>query len=102
MVLTEGEKFCNTAEKVNELVREFKIIKVTEEECRIDPSIIVKDLALTISGPKEDEAFAEDPYLWVNFRRGNTILDLYNPSNYKKIVNRVIARKGLNKFFDIK
>lgn len=62
----------------------------------------MKDLSLTVSGPKEDQSFAEDPYLWLNFRRGNTLLDIYDPNNYDRLVNRVIARKGLNKFFDIK
>lgn len=101
-LLTDGEKYCSTPDKVNDLVGEFKIIRVSKEECRIDPSIIVKDLSLTVAGPQEDEAIAEDPYLWLNFRRGNTLLDIYDPSNYSKFVNRVIARKGLNKFFDIK
>lgn len=30
------------------------------------------------------------------------MLDIYDPSNYSRLVNRVVARKGLNKFFDIK
>lgn len=101
-ILYEKEKYCKTAEQIDNLVNEFKIIKVIQEECKIDPSIIVKDLSLVVSGPKEDESFAEDPYLWLNFRRGNTLLDIYDPNNYERLVKKVIGRKGLNKFFDIK
>lgn len=93
--------YCNTAEKVDNLVKEFTIIKSFSEECKVDPSIIVKDLSLTVSGPREDEAFACDPYLWLNFRRGNTLLEIYDPNDYNHLVKRVIGRKGLNKFFDI-
>lgn len=50
-LLTDKEKYCSTPDQVNDLVKEFKIIKVYQEECRIDPSIIVKDLSLTVSGP---------------------------------------------------
>jgi hypothetical protein len=54
-----------------------------------------------VKGPEEDEAFAKDPYLWTNFRRGNTILELYDPNDINKFVGRTIGRKGLNKFFDL-
>lgn len=47
----------------------------------------------------EDEAFAMNPELWLNIRRGNTILDFYDDEN--KYDFSTIGRKGLNKFFDM-
>jgi hypothetical protein len=76
-------------------------VKEYVEECKVDPSIIVKDLSLHAKGSDEDEAFAMDPQLWLNFRRGNTLLQLFDPTNYDRLVKTVIARKGINKFFDI-
>lgn len=49
-------------------------------------------------GPKEDEAFGLDSFLYKNLRRGNTLVEFKNKEEEKKVV---IARKGLNKFFDI-
>ncbi len=72
------------------------------EECKIDKSVLVKDLSLVVKGPQEDEVFAKDPYLWVNFRRGNTLLELYDPEDFEKLNKIVIGRKGLTKFFDVK
>ena len=46
--------------------------------------------------------FAQDPYLWLNFRRGNTLVEIYDPQDFEKLQKVVIARKGLNKFFDVK
>lgn len=77
-------------------------MKEYSEECRVDKSIMVKDLSLTVHAIKEDQSFAEDPFLWLNFRRGNTLLELYDPNDFEKLVKVVIGRKGLNKFFDIK
>ncbi len=76
-------------------------MKEYREELRIDKSIVLRDLSLKVKASDEDEAFAKTPELWVNFRRGNTLLDIYDPSDYNKLLNTVIARKGLNKFFDI-
>jgi hypothetical protein len=46
--------------------------------------------------------FAKDPYLWTNFRRGNTLIEIYDPSNYDVVKKMTIGRKGLTKFFDVK
>jgi hypothetical protein len=34
-------------------------------------------------------------------RRGNTILELYDPQDFDKLINVLIGRKGLPRFFDI-
>lgn len=79
-----------------------QLIKESQEECRIEPSVIVRDLSLKVKARDEDEAFARNPELWLNFRRGNTLFELYDPIDYNKLTDIVVGRKGLNKFFDIK
>ena len=44
---------------------------------------------------------AGDPALWKNIRRGNTILEIYDPEDYNKLTKVVIGRKGMNKFFNL-
>ena len=68
----------------------------------IDPSVIVKDLSLSLKDGDEYEAFGSEPELWVNLRSGNTVLQMFDPNNYENLVKTVVARKGLNKFFDIR
>lgn len=63
---------------------------------------MVKDLSLHVSGPREDDVFLEDPQLWMNVRRGNTLLEFFDPSDYKRLLKVTIGRKGMNKFFDLK
>lgn len=101
-VITASSEFLDSPEKINDLVSQYKIIRDYNEECKVDRSIIVRDLSLVVKASQEDEAFASDPFLWLNFRRGNTLLELYDPNDYKNLVKTVIARKGINKFFDIK
>ena len=80
----------------------YKIMREHTEECKINKSILVKDLSLIVKGPDEDQVFAKDPYLWTNFRRGNTLVEIYDPSDYTKLIKQTVGRKGLNKFFDVK
>lgn len=77
------------------------MIKENKEECRIDSSVILRDLSLKVRASDEDEAFAKQPELWLNFRRGNTLLEFYDPKDYSRLFDTIVARKGLNKFFDI-
>jgi hypothetical protein len=79
-----------------------RLIKEAQEECRVDNTVIVRDLSLVIKAHDEDEAFARNPELWLNFRRGNTLLELYDPLDFDRLTDIVVGRKGLNKFFDIK
>jgi hypothetical protein len=58
------------------LIREF------QEECRIEQTAVIRDLSLKVTAHAEDEAFAKNPELWINFRRGNTLLELYDPLDY--------------------
>jgi hypothetical protein len=78
-----------------------EVIKRVTTECYIDPSVLVTDISLYDKASAEDEAFAFDKELWLNVRRGNTLLELFDKDNYKKKLKVVIGRKGLNKFFDL-
>ena len=73
-LLTSGATYYDSAVEISNIGNQFKFIKEYTEECKVDPSIIVKDLSLLVKAGEEDEAFAMEPQLWLNFRRGNTIL----------------------------
>ena len=93
--------YYESAVKLANIINEYKFIKEHAEDCKFDKSVIVKDLSLLVKAGDEDEAFAMEPHLWINFRRGNTFLQIYDPHDYESLVKTVIGRKGLNKFFDI-
>jgi hypothetical protein len=76
-------------------------VKEYREECRIDKSVMLRDLSLKVKASDEDEAFAKTPELWMNFRRGNTLLEFYDPKDFSRLLETIVARKGLSKFFDI-
>lgn len=48
-------------EKLNKIRHEYRVIKEHIEECKIDQTVMVKDLSLLAKGPEEDKVFAEDP-----------------------------------------
>lgn len=100
LVKNEGE-YYESAVKLGNIINEYDFIKEHAEECKFDKSVLVKDLSLAVKAGDEDEAFAMEPHLWINFRRGNTLLQIYDPRDYESLVKTIIARKGLNKFFDI-
>lgn len=98
----EGADFYgDQVKELGKINQYFNVVKEFKEELRIDPSIILRDLSLKVKASDEDEAFAKTPELWINFRRGNTLLEIYDPADFNRLVQTVIARKGLNKFFDI-
>ena len=100
MLITKNVEYYGV-ERLSKVQKELKVIKEHKEECKVDSSVIVKDLSLLVHGPQEDEAFIYDPQLWANIRRGNTLLELYDPMDYTKLIKVVYGRKGLNKFFDL-
>ena len=93
--------YGDQVEEISKITRYFNVIKEFKEELRIDSSVILRDLSLKVKASDEDEAFVKTPELWINFRRGNTLLEIYDPKDFNRLINTVIARKGLNKFFDI-
>lgn len=101
MNIASANYFGDQLNQLRQIGNKFNIIKEFREECRIDQSVILKDLSLKVRASDEDEAFAKTPELWLNFRRGNTLLELYDPKDYSRMIDSVVARKGLNKFFDI-
>jgi hypothetical protein len=62
---------------------------------------LIGDVSLEAKGPEEDELFAKDAFLWVNVRRGNTLIEIYDQHDFKKRISAFVARKGLSKFFDL-
>lgn len=96
-----GTYFGDQMDQLSKISNRFNLVKEFSEECRIDKSVILRDLSLKVKAIDEDEAFAKNPDLWLNFRRGNTLLEIYDPSNFDRLLETLIARKGLNKFFDI-
>ncbi len=96
--------FGDSMQELSSIASKFpKLIKENQEDCRVDETCIVRDLSLLVKAGDEDEAFARNPDLWVNFRRGNTLLELYTDSqDPDKLSQIVVGRKGLNKFFDLK
>ena len=79
-------------------VEENAIVKSVTNESAL-PNITMIDLKLNVVGPIEDEVYAMFPLLIKNIRRGNTILRLDNPDGAAEYV---LARKGLEKFFDLR
>jgi hypothetical protein len=59
-----------------------EVIKRVTTECYIDHSVLVTDISLYDKASAEDEAFAFDKELWLNVRRGNTLLELFDKDNY--------------------
>ena len=55
-----------------------KNVKEVKFECPFDAGIEIRDLSLHAKGPDEDKVFALNPKLWLNIRRGNTILDFFD------------------------
>ena len=74
------------------------IIKAVSNESALRDIHLV-DLKLNVAGPAEDEVYAMFPLLIKNIRRGNTVLRIDNADGDS---NYVLARKGLEKFFDLR
>lgn len=99
IVLYEECEYINDVSRLTKLIIEYpKLIKEVVTNCAIDYSINFKDMSLMARGYKEDEAFAIEPFLLKNIRRGNTLIEITKEG---KIEKEVIARKGLIKFFDL-
>ena len=60
---------------------------------------MMSDLKLNVHGPVEDEIYATFPLLIKSIRRGNTVLTMDGPDGRRV---RCLARKGLEKFFDLR
>ena len=86
--------------RLKELDQAFNYLtRTVEKECPFDCGIAMRDISLKAKGPEEDAAFALNPKLWLNIRRGNTIIDFYDAKDMYEF--STIGRKGLNKFFDL-
>lgn len=93
----------STPEKLLELARSGKsYIKIVEKYSTLYPHLNVIDLSLHGSGSEEDRQYSLNPFLQKNIRRGNTLLEIYDPYDFTLYKNTIVARKGLMKFYDLK
>ena len=79
-------------------VEDFAIVKAVANESALE-GITMIDLKLNVVGPTEDEVYAIFPLLIKNIRRGNTVLRIDHADRQS---DYVLARKGLEKFFDLR
>lgn len=91
--------FYESAEDLLTFATNHKKIKILLESSPINPNYYLKDISLHKKGPIEDKLYAKHPIFYYNIRRGNTILEIYDPPN--QTPNRILCRKGLTKFYDI-
>lgn len=74
-------------------------VKVMTTESEIDIRLVLHDISISMGGHDEDVVYANHPVLMKNIRRGNTIISYFEGD---QLYTNIMARKGLNKFFDIK
>jgi len=79
-------------------VEETSVVKAVVNESALTDITLI-DLKLNVVGPTEDEVYAMFPLLIKNIRRGNTVLRI---DHTDKASDYVLARKGLEKFFDLR
>ena len=78
--------YGDQVDEISKIGRYFTVVKEFKEELRIDPSVILRDFSLKVRASDEDEAFAKTPELWINFRRGNTLLEIYDPKDFNRLI----------------
>jgi len=78
--------YGDQVDEISKIGRYFTVVKEFKEELRIDASVILRDLSLKVRASEEDEAFAKTPELWINFRRGNTLLEIYDPKDFNRLI----------------
>lgn len=78
--------YGDQVDEISKIGRYFTVVKEFKEELRIDTSVILRDLSLKVRASEEDEAFAKTPELWINFRRGNTLLEIYDPKDFNRLI----------------
>ena len=103
----ENSKSNKLPTKIYENIEEFlsfasqnKKIKILLECSPINQFYSLKDISLHKKGPLEDKLYANNPIYYKNIRRGNTILEIYEPNNSIPI-EKVFCRRGLLKFYDL-
>lgn len=82
--------------------RKEELVKIKESAVPFDSTITLRDIVLKIRGPQEDALFLKHKGLFLNLRRGNTLIEVKNESEGDKTSNsHYIGRRGLRKFFDL-
>ena len=92
---SELKEFC---------LKDKETIKLAENECGIDESIMLVDISIAIKGPEEELAYLRHPNYTSIIRRGNTLLEQYHFNKKKNdydLDKSFLIRKGMKKFIDL-
>lgn len=91
--------YLNPSELIAFCQKEKRTLKVVSSDVGFNANLVIKDISLATKGDEEDKIFGENPFLHKNIRRGNSILEILNED--KKVIETLVLRKGLKKFFDV-
>ncbi len=79
------------------------MVKIVKNTCFIDESVFVYDISMESKGVDEDKSYIQNFIFLKNIRRGYTLIELYDEINGGYVLRDIeVARKGMEKFFDIK
>jgi len=73
-------------------------VKIVNYNVKFNQDVELIDVSLEAKGPEEDDLYISSDYLRKNVRRGNTFINIYKKN---KLRQTILARKGLEKFFDL-
>ena len=99
-LLADKAKSLDVSQLIN-IKSIFKTVKEHSEECKIERSIIVRDFYQSSESSHRIAPYLNSATLWKNIKEGNTLLEIYDPADYKKILKTVIARRGQAHIFDL-
>ena len=97
-LFAEKVKALDTSQLSN-ISNKNKLVKEYVGECKIEGSIMVKDIY--IESYQKNNAYLSFNSLWKNVKDGNTLLEIYDRVDYKKLLKTVIARRGQAHIFDL-
>ena len=72
-----------------------ELVKVYSAQVGFNRNLMLKDISIKVKGPQEDMIYAAKRGIYVNVRRGNTLLVM------REEKSAIVCRKGLKKFYDL-
>lgn len=64
----------NDAKDLLSQIKRDPLVKINHTAVPWDETLFIKDYGIKVKGAQEDTVFARNKPLWVNVRRGNTII----------------------------
>ena len=92
------QKSADPVELLAKALRD-KDIKAVERDAPFNKNFVLYDLSLQGRGTDEDKTYAYSEWHRKHVRRGNTVVEEYNPDGKKR--RTLYGRKGFEKFFDL-